>query len=34
MPPWIFVWLILSFAAAVLLLLVLFWCVGRYFRDD
>jgi hypothetical protein len=30
----IFVWLAASFAGAILLILLIFWIAGRYFRDD
>jgi len=30
----VFAWLIASFVAAVVLIVVLFWFAGRYFRDD
>jgi hypothetical protein len=30
----VFIWLIAGFAAAVVLILLLFWFAGRYFKDD
>jgi hypothetical protein len=34
MSSWILVWLTLGFGGALLLVLLLFWIAGRYFRDD
>jgi hypothetical protein len=30
----IFIWLTAGFVGAAILILVLFWIAGRYFRDD
>jgi hypothetical protein len=30
----VFIWLTAGFVAAVVLILVLFWFAGRYFKDD